>query len=385
VWFLTLQSSGYDVRRLDKASVARGTSLVAATPDSALWPALSPTATVGVALSINPVSPATPYEFGARLFRWFPQPTIDADGGAIGLSLVSRDVVGRSELSATFATGDPSAWRGASANLFLFNRRPSLRVGGFYATQALRETRSPAAPIPVDITLGGFEAVIDETRQHETWAARYRIGGSAGPVRAENQFGDAASTRTFGFADVALAATQRANTWSLTENVGGSYTRGRSFDAQFHRAIATAGVSTRLFLPLSASALYARTNAGAPVFEQMSLGGGPSLVLDRTLLTQRITMPALPSGVSIGTSAFTYRASATIAPLNFYVWGGSTAPAGDRFSQWHRVVGADWSMSVPAIPSAGTPAARAVIGVGRSLDDPFRHKIRGYVNLLINP
>jgi hypothetical protein len=186
VWLLTLQSGGYDVRRLDKASVTRGASLVAAAPDPALWPALSPIATAGVPLSINAVSPAKSYGFGPRLFRWFPQPAVDADGGAFGLSLVSRDVVGRSELSAAFATGDPSAWRGASANVLLFTTRPSIRLGGFYATQELRETRSPAAPIPVDVTLGGFEAVIDETRQHETWAARYRLGGSAGPIRAED-------------------------------------------------------------------------------------------------------------------------------------------------------------------------------------------------------
>jgi len=96
-------------------------------------------------------------------------------------------------------------------------------------------------------------------------------------------------------------------------------------------------------------------------------------------------MPALPTGVSIGSSAFTYRAAATIAPVNLYLWGGSTAPAGERFRQWHRVVGADWSMSVPAIPSAGTPAARAVIGVGRSLDDPFRNKTRAYLSLVLNP
>jgi hypothetical protein len=386
VWFLTLQSGGYDVRRLAKASVDRGTSLVATTPDAALWPALSPTATAGVALSINPVSPAKPYGFGPRLFRWFPQPAVDADGGAIGLSLVSRDVVGRSELSATFATGDASAWRGAAANLLIFTQRPSIRIGGFYAVQDLRETRSRAAPIPVDITLGGIEAVIDETRQHETWAARYRVGGSAGPIRAEERLGDTSSSRMFGFADAAVAATQRGNTWSLTENVSGNYTHGRSFDASFYRAIATANISaTGILLPLSASALYGRTNTDAPLFERMSLGGGPSLVVDRMLLTQRIIMPALPTGVSIGSSAFTYRAAATVMPLNVYLWGGSTAPAGERFSRWHRVVGADWSMSVPAIPSAGTPAARGVIGVGYSLDEPFRHKTRGYVSLVLNP
>jgi hypothetical protein len=386
VWFLTLSSGGYDVRRLDSAAVMRATSAVAEIADSSTWPALSPVATRGLSLGTNAVTEPKAYGFGPRLFRWVPQPALDADGGGIGLSLINRDVVGRSEIMGTIALGDLSTWHGASANLTLFTQRPSIRLGAVYALQNLRESRSLAAPARLDGGIWAIAAGVDETRQHDVWAARVRGGVSVGAALDRSGSSVESSSRPLAYADVAVATTQRGNTKSLTENLSGNFTLGRSFDARFYRGIASAGLSTTgPFLPLSAGASYARANDDAPAFEQFSLGGGPSLIVDRMLLTQRINMPALPAGVSIGSSAFTYRAAATVAPVMFYLWSGSTAAAGERFESWHRVLGADWSMSIPAIPSAGTPAARAVVGVGHSLDAPFRHKTRAYLSLVLNP
>jgi hypothetical protein len=96
-------------------------------------------------------------------------------------------------------------------------------------------------------------------------------------------------------------------------------------------------------------------------------------------------MPVLPAGISVNTSAFAYRVALGIQPLSPYLYAASTASAGERFQQWNRVIGLDWSASVPAIAIAGTPAARAILGVGESLDEPFRHRVRGYVNVVLNP
>jgi len=49
------------------------------------------------------------------------------------------------------------------------------------------------------------------------------------------------------------------------------------------------------------------------------------------------------------------------------------------------VLGAEWVQSVGPIAMAGTPAARVQLGIGHSLDEPFRGKTRGYVNLILNP
>ena len=74
-----------------------------------------------------------------------------------------------------------------------------------------------------------------------------------------------------------------------------------------------------------------------------------------------------------------------VVPLSLYLWSGSTSQSGHSFDVWHRVIGVEWSQSVGPIALAGTPAARAQIGVGESLNAPFRRKVRGYVSLVLNP
>jgi hypothetical protein len=110
-----------------------------------------------------------------------------------------------------------------------------------------------------------------------------------------------------------------------------------------------------------------------------------SPLIDRALLAQRFTMPVLPSGISINSSAFACRAALDTRPLALYWYAASTTAAGQRFAVWNRVIGAEWLASVPAIAIAGTPAARAQIGVGESLDAPFRKRVRAYVSLVLDP
>jgi hypothetical protein len=158
-------------------------------------------------------------------------------------------------------------------------------------------------------------------------------------------------------------------------------------DERFTRGVvsATLAMSGAAVIPIAVSATYGRTGLSAPIFEQFSLGGMASPLIDRALLAQRFAMPALPSGISINSSAFAYRAALDTRPLALYWYAGSTAPAGQRFAAWNRVIGAEWLASVPAIPNAGTPAARAQIGVGESLDAPFRKRVRAYVSVVLDP
>ena len=195
------------------------------------------------------------------------------------------------------------------------------------------------------------------------------------------------SSRTLVVGDVGVGAVQRTGLTGFSESLSGSMTIGNSFGDRFFRGAASTGFTAFGFLPypISASANYARTNDDAPLFEQISLGGGPPALVDRLLLTQRIVMPALPSVLTTGTSAFTYRISLNTQPLNVYFWSGSTALPGETFSDWHRVIGLEGSQAVAAIPVAGVPNARAVYGVGESLDAPFRRKVRVYLGIVINP
>jgi hypothetical protein len=376
IWFLSLYSRGYDLRSVSTGSGSRTIAELPAT--------LTPAAPIPVesrpALGVNPVTAPRPFSLTPRSFRWIPQPEADADGVSAAIGLESMDVIGRSELLATGAFGDAATWRGGALSFAWHGAQPSFRATLFSAEQRLSASRSPV-PMPFDLDqhLTGALVAVDGTRQFDRWAARYQAGAST--------MSTSSAARNLVFGDGAAVWVQRGDRTASTANLGGNITIGRAFDASFYRGLAGISLSTNGAgpAPIAASATYGRTGVDAPPFEQFALGGGPSPVLDRMLLTQRVAMPALPAGIAAGSSVFTYRVSVATAPLSWYWWSGSTARAGDSFEAWHRVIGAEWSQSVAAIPFAGTPAARAQIGVGESLDAPFRRKVRLYLNLVLNP
>ncbi|MDB4875866.1 MAG: hypothetical protein JWM41_2312 [Gemmatimonadetes bacterium] len=379
VWFLSLYARGYDLR-----SVPLRNTVAAASPSLAVPPA-APTAATQIppesrtGLATNPMSDPRPFGLTPRSLRWIPHGAVDADGASAAVSVVSADLIGQSELLATVALGDPASWRGGALTMTWRGTRPGIRAEVFDAEQRISDSRVrvPVA-FDLDTRLAGAALSLDGSEQFDRWGARYRAGASVASAESV--------ARTLLFADGAAAWTQRADLSSRTETLGGNFTVGRSFGTQFYRGLATVSYADAGgLLPLSASASYGRTNRDAPPFERFALGGGPSLVIDRALLTQRIAMPVLPAAISIGSSVFAYRANLATRPLAAYWWAGSTAVAGSRFAQWQRVVGLEWSQSVAAIPMAGTPAARAQIGVGESLDAPFRRKVRAYVSLVLNP
>ena len=380
IWFLSLYSRGYDLRRV-RAPVSGDSSLIAI--DTRLAPASMTRAIDVPPFAANAVPPSRRYDMGARLFRWLPLPQADADGYSAVLALSSNDLIGRSEIVAKGAYGDASTWRGGALDFTWRGFHPTLKAEVFGASQTLSDSRSPRTTAsPIDSRMTGVLGVFDRAHSFESVSYRVRLGLSTASLRA-----DSSTRRTLWVEDLAFAALQRSGTRGVSESLGANFTSGSSFDTDFRRLVASAAVNVFGFLPIpvSASATYGRTNAAAPMFERLSLGGNSPALFDRLLVTQRLTMGALPSGIAVGTSALTYRVSLNTQPLAAYWWAGSTTPAGDRFAMWHRVVGLEGSYAVNAIPYAGVPAARIVYGAGESLDEPFRRQIRGYLSVLINP
>ncbi|MEO7084255.1 MAG: hypothetical protein ABI085_08085 [Gemmatimonadaceae bacterium] len=386
IWFLSLYSRGYDIRRIPKR--------LGITPNpvelAGLSPAISEQPTAGGSqFAKNAVSPPRPFGLTPRALRWLADPEIDADGATVRATVVSADLIGRSEILANGAVGDASGWRGGSLNITWRGFRPSFRAQVFGVEQRPSESRSGLKTPGLDARMDGGVASFDGSESFDTWSARYRLGGSVSRLRVEDASTVSGSlARNLAFADGAVAWTQRGAASTITESLGGTVAAGRSMGEGIVRTTTSAAISgaQRGLPPFALSASYGTTNAAAPRFEQFALGGTASPLVERDLLTQRMAMPALPTGVGIGSSVFTYRVSLPTDPISFYYWGGSTAGVRQRFAQWHRVIGATATLfSVPAIPLAGTPAARAQIGIGRSLDAPFRGKTRGYLGLVINP
>ena len=389
VWFLSLYSRGYDVRRMASAS---STTTRAIALDSSLAPAAPIPVAPSRISSVNAVADPKPFGFGPRLFRWIPAPHADADGASAVLAIVSGDIIGRSEVLEQIAVGDPAHWRGANFGFTWRGLRPTIRLNLFAATERQSATRTPVdRPFAFDTRMHGLELAIANELTSDAWGVRYKLGASIARDSLEipslTPTIATATTRRVAFADLAATWIQRGARSALSESLGATRADGRSFGTRFQRttftaALATSGPGT---IPVSASALYGFTGDAAPPFEQFALGGGPSPLIDHNLLSQRIVMPALPQGISVGSSVFAYRVSLNSGPLAPYVWAASTAPRKQSFETWHRVVGLEWSGAVPAIAVAGTPAARGQIGVGESLDPPLRHRVQAYVSLVLNP
>ncbi len=395
VWFLSLYFRGYDLRRLTwSASVP-----VAPQIAGSLTPAAAVAPVPMHAFATDVPSAPRPFGLAPRLFIWLPVPRADADGVGGGLALSSRDLIGRSALMLQGAVGEPAEWRGASATGEWFGTRPGIRLDAFGATQRTSALANDAGGIRFDSRLIGGDALLDGNLLYDSWALRYRVGGSAVDLSLANPNAPivprVSTTQAIGFATAGVAALQRGDAATLTESLNARGTLGQAFDAPIRRIVATGALSLsgRAVIPLSASATYGRTNLDAPVFEQLAIGGGPVPLIPADVISQRLPMPVLPSAIMVGSSAFTYRASIQTQPFSLYWWGGSTTPAlkssvrptGESFTRWQRVAGIEWTQSVSAIPMAGTPPARALIGIGESIDAPVRHRVRIYAALVLDP
>ena len=386
VWFLSLYSRGYDVRRVEHA-----TSAAAVVAIDSTFGAAAPAPSHGIhAFATGPAGEPRAFGLSPRLFRWIPQPQLDADGSSIALGLLSSDIIGRSELLVTGAIGSSESSRGAAGSFTWRGFQPSMTISAFVAEQQPTASRAGVAATALDHRMSGGTAAIDVTRQHDTWALRSRLAASTAQVEpigpaAESLAGS--TSRSLAFFDFAGTRVWRGTRATLAATLAGDETAGRSFGQPFGRTTTRAALALRgpAVPSLSASASYGAVSRGASAFEQFSIGGGSSPLLARELTSQWVAMPALPRGAASGPSVFSYRATFDMPPLSWYLWSASTADLGERFSVWHRVIGLELTQSIARIPLAGTPAARVQVGVGRSLDEPFRHETRAYLSLVLNP
>jgi hypothetical protein len=174
---------------------------------------------------------------------------------------------------------------------------------------------------------------------------------------------------------------------SASESLAGHVTAGETGDVAYRRLLASAAAHAGLrgFPSIDVSSNYGRVSAVAPPFEQFVVGGLASSLIDPSLVTQRVAMGALPVGVAAGERLLSYRLSTSLLGLAPYYWGASTQDGSDHFDRWHRVIGAELTMDQTPVPVIGLPGARFLVGVGYSLDEPFRHQTRGYLAVTLRP
>ena len=386
IWFLSLHSQGYDLRRLVRASPASETPSLLL--DSRLYPVVMMPSPAVRSFAPATVSAERPYGFGDRTTRWLPAGGATSSGREATLAIVNADAVGRLTVLGQLAAGSGDVWRGGALDLVWRGWRTVVRVSGFAATTTTTLIDPFGATLePGDVErLTGGRARVDYTCSLDRADIRVGVGGSLAGLEARDEFSLDVVRHLF-FGELAATVRQSGAVGSASETVAANVSGGETGTADYARYLASVGgrLAVRGFPVLEAATSYGRVSTSAPAFEQFVVGGLPPNLIDASLLTQRISVPALPTGVADGDRVLTYRAATSLAGLSPYFFAASTAFAENRFREWHRVIGIELTVDQSAVPVLGLPGARLVAGVGYSLDEPLRRQTRGYLSATLRP
>jgi len=389
VLFLALHARGLDLRRVTLSSNGTGRPT---TLSAFLVPAVPNPPAVVDTLPRSVPARAYPYRAGPHQHRVLPGASYSTEGAFASVSVVGVDPVGRLAYSANGVIGEPSTWRGVSITGSWRGSRAVvpgvLTIDGtlFHAEQRPSEQRAFAnanATLPgvLDAIYTGATVGTATTRDYGFARLQVRVGGSLGNLDRADGAGDASRGLVFGEARGSTRVRRGSYRMDLLGVVHAS--RGANGGLGFTRGLGTltADVST----PVGGAridATLAGSDAGGGPYERFAIGGWPSPLVDAPVLSQRIPMPALPTGFAIGTHATVLRASTALGPLRPFYWVATTR---ENLTGWKRVAGVDADYSFAAFPAFAVPAIGVKAGAAYSWDAPFRHRAGIYIGVTYKP
>ena len=136
---------------------------------------------------------------------------------------------------------------------------------------------------------------------------------------------------------------------------------------------------------LAVEGTYALVGRGAPVYEQPLVGGSAPALFDNAAFSQRLALPALPTGYRGGRQAAVARVLVGGVGVAGFTPYAAAVSAGERLGDWGRLVGLEQRFTGPFAPFARLPQARVVAGVARIFDAPLRNRTRGYLSVTFVP
>jgi Tol biopolymer transport system component len=376
-WFLTLQSRGHDVQRIeaDHAPLDRIVAL-----DASLAPAAPAVAPDPIPLESDPLPPSRAYGLGPRGYTLLPRGSIAPSGTAAGVTLASADPVGRLIWTLDGLAGTDGAWHGAGAHAALRRYRPALSASAFAARHEPSE-QDAVRPEGLDADYAGGGVEVELERNFLSRIERIALGASVGRLEPD---GEPDRTRGLAFAEGSFRTLVTPGPWRLSGAVALTGAAGSTGGDSWTRATA----SLALGAGRGAADLFAETTVGGtggdpPAWETFAAGGVTSPLVDPSLLSQRLPLLAVPVGYVLGDRIWTIRVGAHgRGGLTPFWWAGT---AGDELGDWKRVTGIEWVLDQRAIPYLGLPASRLEAGVARVLDEPLRHETRGWLSLSFRP
>jgi Tol biopolymer transport system component len=392
-YFLSLHAKGYDLRRIALDSAARGEVV---SLDPRLFPVAPVVPTQRRDFASQPAAPSQPYGIGPRRWLVLPGGSGGVDGIFASLMASNGDPVGRLGLVLQGGYGDAGAWRGGSLSGVLRRWRPYLEAAVFSASHApSKQRRADLLDRSLDarFTGGSLVAAFEVDRGDRRFAMR--TGGAIGVLDGPEIHH--ASRRL-----LLLDVNGGRVLWSAGQRfLSASYAAhgsvGTTGSDSWQRGTASLGIGAGMFgVSLRGDATLGRVlNADAGLwadsanvrYEGFLVGGTRVPFFDRALLSQRVSVPAVPVGYAAGERLAVYRVSVsripyfTLLATPYFSW----VSAGESLDDWRRVVGIEREVEFESLAFARLPTVRIRGGVGYSLDEPYRRRVGAYLSIAYRP
>ncbi len=391
VWFLSLQASGYDLRRLDvdSASIARAArstmamhvgrldSLSAAFPP----PAAAAPDDASRRPPIGDVSAIRPYGLGPSRLRYFPGFTTGYGGSSLLLSLARTDPAGRLGAILLGAAGAGALPAGASLNVV----SRALRTERWLSLWTSHE--SPSAIFPraaqegLDLTRSGGALRVQRVNVSDG-GELLMTAGALVERQYTNAFGSL--TRQAALTGFSVVRRQRDEDTRYVEQLSTVGELGSDGVTHYLRQRTTVGFGTASTLGSLATVRLSYGSVGGGgdrEQERFVIGGFQSPLIDPLYDGRRVDAPAYPVGSADGNAFATFRLVLPIPPLELFYSGASP----DFFHRSFRSYGLEFRERVPGVSALGTPDVDVLAGFARAVDEPVAREWRYYLSLAVRP
>ena len=387
VWFLNLQASGFDLRRVHPDSARIDTPLpvpVLGDTVSGVMPpprALASVRDTAGGRPLGPVPTERRYGFGPSRFRIVPSANSGFGGTTLGVAIARSDPVGRFGFLVQGQAGAGALPAGGSI-AFISRARPT-----FLGLNAWSSHEAPSRVLPIaveeglDLSRAGGALRLD--------SRRFRDGGELTgtlALLAENQRATSFPDATRAAALFAFGATVRRvdeDTRYLVA-LDGLGELGATASERYARQRSSLlfGTARGSHALLTARFAYGTVGGGdGSDRERYAVGGFRSTLIEPLFDARRVEAPAYPVGSASGLTFASYRLGVPVDPIELYYSGVTT----DFFQTQERSYGAEVRTRVPAIAALGTPEVAILAGFARAQDEPVRGDWQYYVGLALRP
>ena len=383
IWFLSLRSGGYDVRRLASPDESVIGEVVAI--HGPLAPAAPPTpAMAGLRTGADTTPASREYGLGPRWWRLLPGGVAGPDGQTITLMAANTDPIGRLSIVTQAAFGTRGTWRGGSAAAALRRTRLGIDAAAWYVEHEPSLARDHLSPATADLRYAGVGVGGRMSGEGSASAYLLRAGVSAG--RVENALLSGVN-RLSASGEARGRLAMSFGRLSLTVAGGLFVEAGTTDDEGWRRTIGSGTVNVgtarrKLRADWVRGSITPSPTGDGLALEQFVVGGSASPLIDPTIVSQRIPLPAVPAGFVNGRTVQVIRVTlggTTWEP--YYTW----VAAGDSPDEFKRIGGVERAFAIGSLGFARLPGIRARAGAAYSFDAPYEYRARAYASLTFTP